>query len=358
MVGVARRLQCKDETMILIRTFLGLLALILTGFILSAGYVQPANAEISAQRPNTEIAVIHFRGGRLVQSTEQYGRWFEKRNNGTINYEFFETASTANSFELTGPNGEVKLFIDLAQNVVRGQWPGQAPKTIYAIKKIEKMVLVQTPHHPPVVHPPMVTPPVVQPPVINPHVPGPKDLASATYAGGQFMQASSRVWEESTQDGQSFHYQVIGNDEQSLYLYDASRHTFVTLEPHQKRANIAIGGGYLKPYQTLTSVSGMQETPLPPTPGGALSVADKLACVQSGGFVERAGMLGAERCTKQFSDAGLVCTDSGQCQGQCRGTLDTDMGVDVTGVCQATDNPFGCFTEVLGGKAGPGLCVD
>jgi hypothetical protein len=30
----------------------------------------------------------------------------------------------------------------------------------------------------------------------------------------------------------------------------------------------------------------------------------------------------------------------------------------VTGVCQATDNPFGCFSEVLGGKAGPGLCVD
>lgn len=353
--------------MISIRTFLGLLALILTGFILSASYVQPANAEISAHRPNTDIAVIHFRGGRLVQSTEQHGRWFEKRNNGTINYEFFETASTSNSIELTGPNGEVKLFIDLAHNVVRGQWPGHAPKQIYTITKIEKMVLIQTPHqppaiHPPVVHPPVVTPPVMHPPatppVINPHMPLPKDLKSATYSGGQFMQVSSLVWEEDTQSGQSFHYQVIGYDEQSLYLFDASRHTFVTLEPSLKRSNIAVGGGYLQPYKALTSVSGMQETPLPPTPGGALSAADKLACVQSGGFVERAGMLGAERCTKPFSDAGLVCTDSGQCQGQCRGTLDTDMGADVTGVCQATDNPFGCFTEIFGGKAGPGLCVD
>lgn len=358
--------------MILIRTFLGLLALILTGFILSASYAQRAHAEISAQRPNTEIAVIHFRGGRLVQSTEQYGRWFEKRNNGTINYEFFETASTASSFELTGPNGDVKLFIDLAQKVVRGQWPGQAPKAIYKITKIEKMALIQTPHHPPAVHPPVIDPPVVHPPVvtppvmhppapapvINPHGPRPKDLKSATYAGGQFMQVSALVWEESTQNGQSFHYQVVGYDEQSLYLYDASRHTFVTLEPLQKRSNIAVGGGYLTPYQMLTSVSGMQETPLPPTPGGALSAAEKMACVQGGGFVERAGMLGAERCTKPFSDAGLVCTDSGQCQGQCRGTLDTDMGADVTGVCQATDNPFGCFTEIFGGKAGPGLCVD
>lgn len=353
--------------MILIRTFLGLLALMLTGLILSASYAQSAHAEISAQRPNVDIAVIHFRGGRLVQSTEQYGRWFEKRNDGTINYEFFETASTASSFELTGPNGKVKLFIDLAQNVVRGQWPGQVPKAIYTITKVEKMVLIQTPHHPPVinppvVHPPVVTPPVVHPPVtppvINPHTPLPENLASATYAGGQFMQVSSLVWEEGTQSGQSFHYQVVGYDEQSLYLYDASRHTFVMLEPLQKRSNIAVGGGYMQPYKTLISVSGMQETPLPPTPGGALSAAEKMACVQSGGFVERAGMLGAERCTKQFSDAGLVCTDSGQCQGQCRGTLDTKMGADVTGVCQATDNPFGCFTEILGGKAGPGLCVD
>ena len=91
--------------MILIRTLLGLLALILTGFILSDSYAQPTQADVSAQGPNVDIAVIHFRGGRLVQSTEQFGRWFEKRNTGEINYEFFETASTANSFELTGPNG-------------------------------------------------------------------------------------------------------------------------------------------------------------------------------------------------------------------------------------------------------------
>jgi hypothetical protein len=362
MVGEAHRLSCKDETMILFRTFLGLLALILTGFILSVSYAQPTQTQVSAQKPNVDIAVIHFRGGRLVQSTEQFGRWFEKRNTGEVNYEFFETASTSNSFELTGPNGEVKLFVDLAQNVISGQWPGQTRKPIYTIKKIDKLVLAQTPPLPPVVNPPVPTPPVVHPPATppasNPNVPLPKDIKSATYSGGQFMHVSSLVWEESTQTGQSFHYQVVGYDEQSLYLYDASRRSFVTLEPASKRAKIAVEGGYLTAYRRLTSVSGMQETPLPPTSGGALSAAEKLACVQNGGFVERAGLLGAERCTQPFSDAGLVCTDSGQCQGQCRGTLNTDVGADVTGVCQATDNPFGCFSEVLGGKAGPGLCVD
>lgn len=347
-----------------IRTLFGLFALILTGFALSATYAQPAGAEVSVQKPNTEIAVIHFRGGRLVQSTEQYGRWFEKRNNGVINYEFFETASTAQSVELTGPNGKVKLFVDLANKVIKGQWPGQAPKTIYTITKIERMVFIQTPGqpqvppHPPIVQPPVVHPPVVTPPVINPHVPLPKDLMSATYSGGQFMQVSALVWEQSAANGEMFHYQVVGYDDQSLYLYDASRHTFVTLEPQTKLSRIAVGGDYLRPFLSLTSVSGQPHTPIPPTPNGALSQADKLACVQSGGYVERAGLLGGERCTTPFSDAGLVCTDSGQCQGQCRGDLNSDTGAQTTGVCQANDNPFGCFTEVVNGQAGPGLCVD
>lgn len=347
-----------------IRTFTGLLALILMGFILSATYAQPAGAEISVQKPNTEIAVVHFRGGRLVQSTEQYGRWFEKRNNGVINYEFFETASTAQSIELTGPNGEVKLFVDLTNKVIKGQWPGQAPKHIYTITKIERMVFIQTPvPHPPVVHPPVIEPPVVHPPVvtppvINPQAPLPKDLKSATYSGGQFMQVSGGVWKQSTANGEAFHFQAVGYDVQSLYLYDVSRHTFVTLEPLAKRSRVAVGGDYLRPFHTLTAVSGELHTPIPPVPNGTLSQADKLACVQSGGYVERAGLLGAERCTTPFSDAGLVCTDSGQCQGQCRAEISSDMGAHVSGVCQANDNPFGCFSEVVNGQVGPGLCVD
>jgi hypothetical protein len=364
-----------------IRITLGLFALILTGFALSTIAAQPAGAEVSVQRPNTDIAIIHFRGGRLVQSTEQYGRWFEKRNNGAINYEFFETASTETSIELTGPNGEVKLYVDLGENVIKGHWPGQAPKVIYTITKIERMAFIQVPPlphpddclvtppvptlpcpvvpvHPPVVHPPVVTPPVVTPPVTHPHAPSPRELHSATYTGGQFMRAGETVWEQSTQAGEVFHFQVIGYDDQSLYLYDASRQTFVTLEPHTKISRIAVGADYLRPFQLLTAVASQPHTPIPPVPGSGLSEAEKLSCVQSGGFVERAGMLGAERCTTPYSDGGLMCVDSSQCQGQCRGDLNSDTGSQTSGVCQANDNPFGCFTEVVNGQAGPGLCVD
>lgn len=341
-----------------IRTLMGLLALIMMGFMFSATYAQQVGAEVSAQRPNTEIAVIHFRGGRLVQSTEQYGRWFEKRNNGVINYEFFETASTAESIELTGPNGQVKLFVDFANKTIMGQWPGQVPKVIYTITKVEAMVFTQTPVvQPPVVTPPSRVPPVVTP-AINPSAPQPKDLMSATYAGGQFMQVSESVWEQSTATGEMFHFQVVGYDDHSLYLYDVSRQTFVTLEPRAKRSRMAVGGDYLRPFQTLNAVSGQRQTPIPPMPNGTLSQAEKVSCVQNGGFVERAGLLGAERCTTPFSDGGLVCTDSAQCQGQCRGDLNSAVGTSVAGVCQANDNPFGCFSEVVNGQAGPGLCVD
>ncbi len=77
-----------------------------------------------------------------------------------------------------------------------------------------------------------------------------------------------------------------------------------------------------------------------------------------GGSYGPAGLLGANRCTLPYSDAGAVCTDSAQCEGQCyAGDFDA-AGYEGTGECQATDNPFGCNSEIIGGVVQPGLCVD
>lgn len=90
-----------------------------------------------------------------------------------------------------------------------------------------------------------------------------------------------------------------------------------------------------------------------------LSEADRAACQADGGIVERAGLLGAERCTRPYSDAGKLCTDSGQCEGGCRSDdLSPDSGEPVMGVCQADDNPFGCYTEIVDGRADHAICVD
>lgn len=92
-----------------------------------------------------------------------------------------------------------------------------------------------------------------------------------------------------------------------------------------------------------------------------LSSEQRAACEASGGIVERAGLLGAERCTRTFSDAGSACKSSDDCEGQCRaepGTEPEGFLQLAKGVCQANDNPFGCFANVENGTLGPMLCVD
>jgi hypothetical protein len=90
-----------------------------------------------------------------------------------------------------------------------------------------------------------------------------------------------------------------------------------------------------------------------------MSAADRSACTSSGGRVERRGRLQAELCIRPFADAGKQCTDSAQCDGKCIGTSDqSTTAAPVSGTCQADDRLFGCYSEVLGGKAVNAICVD
>lgn len=103
------------------------------------------------------------------------------------------------------------------------------------------------------------------------------------------------------------------------------------------------------------------DTDAPSSAEMVLTGEERAACEATGGYVERAGLLGAERCTRRFSDAGKTCKDSDECEGQCRAGPKTEAKGHLrlaTGVCQANDNPFGCFTNVENGTLGPGLCVD
>ncbi|MEO1554695.1 MAG: hypothetical protein AAFR82_12265, partial [Pseudomonadota bacterium] len=165
-------------------------------------------------------------------------------------------------------------------------------------------------------------------------------------------------WEQSTDLGEVFRLRQVGYDDRAVYLQDTVRSLLIVLEPATMRSRVAIDGGVFQPYEMLLSVSDMAQTPIPPAQDGRLSEAERNTCLKTGGIVERAGLLGAERCTRPFSDAGQVCSDSSQCQGACRTTPNVPAGSPVTGICQPSDNPFGCFAEVMNGIAGPGLCVD
>ena len=208
------------------------------------------------------------------------------------------------------------------------------------------------------VAPPPTIPPVDPQPPANGNAPRPKDLELATYKSGRFARVNANEWEQSTDLGEIYRLRQVGYDNRAVYLLDAMRSLLITLEPARMNSRVAIDGGIFQTYEALTSVSDEAQTPIPPQPGGRLSEAERNTCLKTGGIVERAGLLGAERCTRPYSDGGQVCSDSSQCQGQCRTTPNVPFGTPVTGICQPTDNPFGCFAEVKDGIAGAGLCVD
>lgn len=83
-------------------------------------------------------------------------------------------------------------------------------------------------------------------------------------------------------------------------------------------------------------------------------------CLARNGTMQPVGRMQTLQCVVLYPDAGKRCTDSDQCAGECR-TPDATrpgQGAAVVGLCQATSNPFGCFTRVEDGKAEATLCVD
>ena len=91
----------------------------------------------------------------------------------------------------------------------------------------------------------------------------------------------------------------------------------------------------------------------PPTP------AEQAACAAAGGEARRDGLAGFFSCILPLCDANQPCSDSSECIGRCYATGTVAApGAPATGACQPTTSPFGCRTEIVGGVAGPTLCVD
>lgn len=108
---------------------------------------------------------------------------------------------------------------------------------------------------------------------------------------------------------------------------------------------------------TLVLMSCAPSTPpapeMPPTP-------DVAACAAQGGTVGPVCRMQTLACVLSYADAGKTCSDKSDCRGRClyKGEAPTDPAAVVTGRCQATSDPCGCFTTVVRGHVGPGLCVD
>lgn len=75
--------------------------------------------------------------------------------------------------------------------------------------------------------------------------------------------------------------------------------------------------------------------------------------------MQQVGKLQSWQCITPYKDAGKACTDSSQCEGECRTSATTQsVNGPVTGACQADNSHFGCSATVEKGKLGRTLCVD
>ena len=94
-----------------------------------------------------------------------------------------------------------------------------------------------------------------------------------------------------------------------------------------------------------------------------ITAAERADCSAKGGRIEGVGMFGTPACVIPYADAGKVCSNDSDCLGECLYDLDganpvPKVGDPLEGTCEATNNTFGCFTEVDDGKAKTAVCVD
>lgn len=107
---------------------------------------------------------------------------------------------------------------------------------------------------------------------------------------------------------------------------------------------------------TATVSSGMPALPEGGEGEHGYSAAAESECLTKGGTYARRGMMGLYSCALPYADAGKVCRKASDCEGQCRiEDMDPDTKV---GKCQATNDPFGCYSYLEENGQVVGICVD
>ncbi|MCD7039544.1 hypothetical protein LRQ11_21110 [Pseudomonas sp. MAFF 311095] len=104
----------------------------------------------------------------------------------------------------------------------------------------------------------------------------------------------------------------------------------------------------------LVSACSTTSHTAPPAPDAPAS-----ECLAGGGSMKQVGKLQSWKCITPYKDAGKACTDSSQCEGECRTSVTTSSeNRPVTGACQADNGRFGCSATVEKGQLGRAMCVD
>ena len=330
--------------------------------LLAALLFGPAALAQTADSP----AVVRVPGGSFEETAP--GQWVEYDRDRTRRYTFGARES-GNTTVLTNPAMGVTLWLDRDARAVFAQWPGQPRHRLHTITGIDDMMFpppkARPRPAPPAPRPPAPEPPAVKPPPAKPSAPATPATVQVVRASGDHVFRRDLFdvfgWSETRADGTTGRLRQIGTEGSRLYLLGADDR-LVVIDLAREAVLGASGEGLsrLHAIQDAATERDAMVSPNPPSipAPGTLPEPERAACEATGGTVERAGIMGAERCTRPYPDAGLFCTDSDVCAGSCIATPEARMGERVAGTCQATDNPFGCYARVEDGRATPALCVD
>jgi hypothetical protein len=77
-----------------------------------------------------------------------------------------------------------------------------------------------------------------------------------------------------------------------------------------------------------------------------------------GRFGAIAHLCGIYSCAERTKDGGKPCRSRAECEYLCVYRRTAPLGAEVTGECAAVKNPFGCTTQVDGGRVVGTVCMD
>lgn len=115
----------------------------------------------------------------------------------------------------------------------------------------------------------------------------------------------------------------------------------------------------LAPALLLLPVAGAQECPKPDLAAQRLKEeACRAAGNEWGRFGAIAHLCGIYSCAERTQDGGKPCKSRGECEYLCVYRRAAPLGAEVTGECAAVKSPFGCTTQVDGGRVVGTVCID
>jgi len=131
------------------------------------------------------------------------------------------------------------------------------------------------------------------------------------------------------------------------------------MTPARLRSGIAAGCVLFLVASTQAGPASAQDCPKSdPVAQKMKEEACRAAGDEWGRFGAIAHLCGIYSCAPRTKDGGKPCRNRLECEHLCIYRPSAALGAEVTGECAAVKSPFGCITQVDGGRVVGTVCMD